>query len=121
MDEPIRLEEIATGLKSMQNNKAPGPDGFPVDFYKTFSHLLAPLLLDMFNDSLEQGSITQTLNPASISLILKKDKDPKECGSWRPISLLNSDVKLLAKVLACRLDPYFRKPNGVCQRTTTII
>lgn len=105
LDKPIQLEELISCLKSMQNNKAPGPDGFPVDFYKRFSHQLAPLLLDMFNDSLRQGSLPPTLNQASISLIPKKDKNLDECGSWRPISLLNSDVKLLAKVLACRLDP----------------
>lgn len=84
LDEPIQRQEIVTCLKLMQNNKALGMDGFPLDFYKKFSHLLAPLLLDMFNDFLQQGSLPPTLNQASVSLILKKDKDPKECGSWRP-------------------------------------
>ena len=42
---------------------------------------------------------------ASISHVLKKDKDLAECGGYRPISLLNADVKLLSKVLACRLEP----------------
>lgn len=105
LDQPLCLDEITSCLKLMQSGKAPGPDGFPVDFYKKFSDQLAPLILDMFNDSLEHGSLPKTLTQASISLILKKDKDPRECGSWRPISLLNADVKLLAKVLACRLDP----------------
>ncbi len=59
----------------------------------------------MYNDSLVNGSLPLTLTQASISLILKRDKNPDKCGSWRPISLLNLDVKLLAKVLACRLDP----------------
>lgn len=59
----------------------------------------------MFNDSLKRGSLPSTLNQALITLIPKKDKNMNDCSSWRPISLLNSDVKLLAKVLACRLDP----------------
>ncbi|KAF7649532.1 hypothetical protein LDENG_00139950 [Lucifuga dentata] len=59
----------------------------------------------MFNDSLKSGALPQTLTQASISLILKKDKDPKDCSNWRPISLLNTDVKLLAKILASRLEP----------------
>ena len=37
-------------------------------------------------------------------MLLKKDKDPNLCGSYRPISLLNNDVKLLAKVLSRRLE-----------------
>lgn len=46
---------------------------------------------------------------AIISLILKKDKNPLECGSYRPISLLNCDYKILAKLLSTRLE------NFMCQ------
>lgn len=45
-----------------------------------------------------------TLSQAVITLLLKKDKDPTSCASYRPISLLNVDVKILAKVLARRLE-----------------
>ena len=104
LDMPLSLNEITSCIRQMQSNKAPGPDGFPVCFYKKFITQLAPLLLDVFNHSLEQGLLPPTLNQALISVILKKDKDPKLCSSYRPISLLNNDVKILAKVLATRLD-----------------
>ena len=39
---------------------------------------------------------------AVISLIQKPGKDARDLKSWRPISLLNVDVKLLSKVLADR-------------------
>ena len=39
----------------MQSNKAPGPDGFPIEFFKTFIGKLAPLLLSVFNESLDSG------------------------------------------------------------------
>lgn len=54
--------------------------------------------------SLSSGDLPHSLRQAIISLILKKDKDPSQCSSYRPISLLCSDVKLLAKVLARRLE-----------------
>lgn len=58
----------------------------------------------MYNDSLQTGRLPETLSIASISLLLKKDKDPTSCGSYRPISLLNVDCKILAKILAIRLQ-----------------
>lgn len=58
----------------------------------------------MFNESLQNGSLPLTLRQATISLILKKDKDPLSCSNYRPISLLCADVKILAKMLARRLE-----------------
>lgn len=42
---------------------------------------------------------------ASIRLILKKNKDPEDPASYRPVSLINVDSKILAKVLTLRLEP----------------
>lgn len=58
----------------------------------------------MFNESLSHASLPQTLTEASIILLLKPGKDNTACGSYRPISLLNCDVKILAKALALRLE-----------------
>ena len=105
LDAPLTLSEIKEAISSMNSGKSPGPDGYPVEFYKRFSNQLAPLLLEMFNYSYSQGSLPPTLMQASISLIYKKDKDPLNCASYRPISLLPVDVKILAKILARRLGP----------------
>lgn len=94
-----------TSLSLLQNGKCPGPDGFPIEFYKTFSDKLSPLLLNMFNESYKSGILPQTLRQVIISLILKKDKDSSQCSNYRPISLLCADVKLLAKILARRMEP----------------
>lgn len=61
-------------------------------------------MLSVYNESLQVGSLPLTLRQASISLLLKKDKDPDLCGSYRPLSLLNVDAKILAKALASRLE-----------------
>ena len=106
LERPITTAELNTAASSLQNGKSPGPDGFPSEFFKKFWHKLAPLLLDMFNESFELGRLPQTLNQASISLLLKKGKDPLACSSYRPISLLNVDFKLLSKLLALRLESF---------------
>lgn len=81
LDKSLEFSEILKGLQIMQNGKASGPDGFPIDFYKRFGKQLAPLLLDMYKDSLANGSLPLTLTQASISLILKRGKKPR--GVWQ--------------------------------------
>lgn len=45
LEKNITLEEIHNGITSLQGGKAPGPDGFPTDFYKKFKDKIAPLLV----------------------------------------------------------------------------
>ena len=71
----------------MQTGKCPGRDRFPAEFFKTFADTLSPLLLNIFNESLQSGSLPLTLRQATISLTLKKNEDPLSCTNYRPISL----------------------------------
>lgn len=105
LDAPLDVEEIKQAIKMMQCNKEPGPDGFPVEFFKKFQSKLVPLLLNVYVESLEKGFLPETLTQASIILLLKKDKDPKSCSSYRQ----NVDAKILAKVLAFRLETILPK------------
>ncbi|KAF7661937.1 hypothetical protein LDENG_00250320 [Lucifuga dentata] len=54
LDRPITLEEVAAAIRSMKSNKTPGLDGFGIEFNKKFSDKLSPLLLNVFNESVEQ-------------------------------------------------------------------
>lgn len=104
LDSPLTTQELELALQNMQNNKAPGPDGFPVEFFKVFHNQLVPLLHSVYIESLSKGSLPDTLRQASINVLLKKEKDPELCTSYRPISLMNADTKILSKALACRLE-----------------
>lgn len=97
---PITISEVKDAISSLHSNKSPGPDGFTIEFYKTYSVILAPRLVQVFHDAHARGLLPTTMSEASITLSLKKDKDPLLCSSYRPISLLNVDFKILAKVLA---------------------
>lgn len=100
LNSPITKSEVIKAIKTLQNGKSPGPDGFCCEFYKQFQNILVEPLLDMFNHSFTAGEFPQTLREANISLILKKGKCPDFCRSYRPIALLNVDRKLLSKILA---------------------
>lgn len=43
LEAPISPVELHTALNKMTNNKSPGPDGFPAEFYKFFWKILSPL------------------------------------------------------------------------------
>lgn len=56
LDRPLSHEKVSKAFSALQTNKSPGPDGFPVEFYKQFSAELVPVLLNMYNESFESGS-----------------------------------------------------------------
>ena len=56
-----------------------------------------------FNHCFEHGELTTTQHQAVITLIEKPGKDACLLKSWRPISLLNVDVKILSSVLSSRI------------------
>ena len=49
------------------------------------------------------------MHTARITVLLKKDKDPLSCSSFRPISLLDFDYKIITKLLAIRLNTLLPK------------
>lgn len=60
----------------------------------------------MFKQSKENAKLPQTLYEATIALILKKDRDSMEMSSYRPVSFLPIENKVLTKILANRLKTY---------------
>lgn len=104
LDQDISLLEMKEALSQMNKKKSPGLDGIPAEFYLFFWAELGSLMLEMVNYSLDKGEFHKDVNIALISLLLKKDKDPTLCGNYRPVSLINVDIKLFAKILANRLE-----------------
>lgn len=88
----------------MPNNKSPGPDGLPAEFYKHFWDLLSPLFIRLTTDIKPTSSIPTHMNTAVISLLLKPNKDPTHPSSYRPLSLINTDLKIITKALATRIE-----------------
>ncbi len=104
LDAGISEEEVLGAINSLQNNKAPGPDGFPIEYFKVFAKKLLSPLTNMIREALDNQVLPHSLEVATITLLLKPGKDQQECGSYRPLSLLNSDYKVLSKLIALRLE-----------------
>ena len=86
----------------MKSNKSPGSDGIPAEFYKTFWPDLHPILIESLNCAYDVGELSATQKRSILSLIYKKN-DKYMLKNRRSISLLNTDYKILAHVLANRL------------------
>ena len=69
LDAPLSQFEIAAAISSLQSGKSPGPDGFPVEFFKLFSCLLSHQLSLVLLDSLKQGKLPPSFYETSITLI----------------------------------------------------
>jgi hypothetical protein len=78
LTEPFTQEEVRTTIFQMEHNKAPGPDGFPPEFYQVFWGF---------------GNI----------ILLPKKKDARVIQQYKPICLLNVSFKIFIKVTTNRL------------------
>lgn len=96
LDAPITMDKILKDLKTLQSGKTPGPDGIPVEFYKQYAEELTGTLHAMLIEAQRVEELLNSLSEAVVVVIPKPGKDPSLCSSYRPISLINVDAKLLA-------------------------
>ena len=95
-------EEIFAALSSYCGDKAPGPDGFTMAFWLFCWDVVKPEILGLFREFYLHGTFQRSLNSTFLLLIPKKE-EAEDLRDFRPISLVGSVYKLLAKILANRL------------------
>ena len=95
----ITENECLEALKSMKQNKSPGSDGLSVEFYKCFWEDIKHIVIDSLNEGYEKKQLSCTQSQGILTLLYKKG-DKKLLDNWRPISLLNIDYKLAARILS---------------------
>lgn len=104
-DDIPTFNECKTAVENMKNNKSPGLDGLPAEFYKAFLGDIIDIYYESLIKSTENGILpfSPKKNLAIMTLISKKgEKDnPK---NNRPLILTNTDYKIFAHVLANRLQ-----------------
>lgn len=89
---PIQEEELLQAIKDLKPGKSQGPDGFSLQYYKTFTDLLKTPLLQALNSLTETDTIYMAFLQAHIMVFPKPNKDPTDCANYRPISLLNFKI-----------------------------
>jgi hypothetical protein len=100
---PSQKEEIDNIVQNLPLGKSTDPDGFNTNFMKKCWHVICEdfySLCEGFNNS---TVCLQSINCSYITLVPKTD-NPSKVSDFMPISLLNSSVKLITKVLTNRLQ-----------------
>jgi hypothetical protein len=104
LEAPVTINEISKAVILLPNAKAPGTDGLPIDFYKVFWNKINTTVYNSIHYAIETKSMSMDQRRGILSLIPKKGKDTRMLKNWRPLTLLNADYKILAKVMATRLQ-----------------
>lgn len=98
MESPVTVTEVLQSIKMMKQASVPGPDGFSAVYYQKFTNTLAPYLKRFFNSLRARHKLDPDMNTLFISVITKPGKDSGKVENYRPISLINNDLKLLTKI-----------------------
>ncbi|CAM2113673.1 unnamed protein product [Caretta caretta] len=95
---PLTLAEFSEALCRMPTNKSLGMVGLTVEFYRMIWDVLCPDLVTIWAESLQSGVLLLSCRRAVLALLLKKG-DLCNLQNWRPVSLLSTDYKVIAKAI----------------------
>jgi hypothetical protein len=95
-------QEVKATIFQMEHNKAPGSDGFPVEFYQVLWEIIKMDLMDLFHEFHKGDLPLFSLNFGIITL-LPKEKEAKQIQQFKPICLLNESFKIVTKVMTNRM------------------
>ena len=104
-EQQISIEELELAIRHMNNEKTPGPDGLPVEFYKVFWSRLKHMFYDMMLESYDSRKLHPSARKGILNLIPKTGKDSRYIKNLRPITLLNTDYKIIEKAIANKMLP----------------
>ena len=105
LNNTITNTDIETVIRNRPANKSSGLDGFTAELYQKFREDL----LKLFQKIAEEGKLPNSFYEATITLIPKSDKDATKKENFRPITLMNTDEKILNKILANRIQQHIKK------------
>ena len=102
LEEMFTEEEILGAVSELNDDKAPGPDGFPLAFWSFSWEFVKEEVMGFFKEFYQNDQFVKSLN-ATFLVLVPKCRTVVDLKDLRPISLVGSLYKILSKVLANRI------------------
>ena len=67
----LSAAELMAAMKRMQNRRAPGPDGLPIEFYRALPELV-DMLLTVYNEASVTGALPAAMQEGAVTLLYKQ-------------------------------------------------
>lgn len=98
----ITKEEVKIAIKQLSVNKSPGPDGLSAELYLLLFEPILITLTAAFNEGIKEGRLSDSFYQGVMTMLHKKG-DRRNLDNYRHLTLMNTDYKILAKVIMNRL------------------
>ena len=99
----VSQEEVRLAMFSIDDNKAPGPDGFSARFFKAAWSIIGSDVTEAVISFFNSGSLLREINCTIIALV-PKVPNPEFMNDYRPISCCNTVYKCISKIIAARIN-----------------
>ena len=107
----VNEEEICKLIKSIKDSTSTGVDWIDNHCLKLAATELAPAITQIINLSIRTSVFPSAYKASKLVPILKKDGNPLECNSWRPVNQLAVVGKLVERAMFGQLVDYLEKNN----------
>lgn len=108
LDKDLTLDEIRKSVFSLKKSKSPGEDGIIAEFYQKYWEIIKDDMHEMLLEIFTSSQLSDSQYKGMLSL-LYKNGERESIKNWRPITLLNTDYKIVSKLLAERLKKVIGK------------
>ena len=108
---------VRQALKTVGTDKSPGIDGLPYEVYLRLSPMFFPSLTTIYNNLMKQGTIPQCFIKGIVKLPRKDKHGGYGISNFRSLTMLNTDLEILVKILADYLQtarPSLISPQQSC-------